>query len=245
MTISIISPVFNSADTVKILVDEVIKYTTLITTDFEFLLVDDGSKDSSWPEIENICLANPLIKGIKLTRNYGQHQAIRIGLECAKGEWVIVMDCDLQDDPAEIPRLFQKTRDGFKIILAKRMNRKDSFLKRITSFLFWKLLSLLSKTKIDPLVGNFGVYHTDVIAAFLSLKPTEKYFSIAMQKFVFKRTTLEVQHQLRLNKNSSYSFIKLFTHAFYVFIDTWGLPIMRSSKVLPPDNSIKVLKTIN
>lgn len=218
MSLSIVSPVYNSANTIYDLVDEICKAIVVFTNDFDIILVDDGSADNSWQQIENICKNNAKVKGVKLKQNYGQHQAILAGLEQAKGDWMVVLDCDLQDNPAEIPKLFLETKNGFKIIMAKRMNRKDSFLKKWTSFIFWKTLSFLNNTPIHPLVGNFGMYHKDVITQFILQNDTEPYFSIAMQKFKFNRVMVAVEHQARMNEKSSYSIYKLLKHAANVLI---------------------------
>jgi dolichol-phosphate mannosyltransferase len=130
------------------------------------------------------------------------------------------MDCDLQDNPAEIPKLYHQTLNEYKIILAKRMNRKDAFIKKWTSFIFWKLIAFLTQTPIHPLVGNFGMYHKNVIAQFIASKDTEPYFSIAMQKFNFPRVFVDVKHQSRQNEKSSYSLSKLLKHAANILIHT-------------------------
>lgn len=229
MTLSIVSPVYNSAKTVDILFNEINKSVSSFTSDFEIILVDDGSIDNSWKMIEQICCENKFVKGIKLIQNYGQHNAICAGLENTDGRWVVVLDCDLQDNPAEIPNLFSVAIDENKIILAKRMNRKDAFLKRTSSFFFWKIISMLSRTPIHPLVGNFGMYHKDVIAKFITSKNSEPYFSIAMQKFDFKRIFIEVEHQARGNEKSSYSFLKLMNHGINVLLKTSGFRFKKSN----------------
>ena len=229
MTLSIVSPVYNSTKTIYILIEEISKSVISFTNDFEIILVDDGSIDDSWQKIENLCIKNTNIKGIKLSKNFGQHEAICAGLENTNGNWVVVLDCDLQDNPAEISRLFSETEDGNKIILAKRMNRKDGFLKKTSSLLFWKIISLVSQTAIHPLVGNFGVYHKDVIAEFIRLKNTEPYFSIAMQKFNFKRKYIDTEHKVRMNEKSSYSFIKLMNHGLNVLMKTCGFSFKKDN----------------
>lgn len=218
MTLSIISPVFNSSNTIFALTDEIRNALVAFKHTFEIILVDDGSVDNSWQMISEVCSLHKNVKGFKLTENFGQHQAILAGLEHAKGEWIVVMDCDLQDNPTEIPKLYRLTFDNYKIILAKRMNRKDTFLKKWTSYIFWKIIAFLTQTSIHPLVGNFGLYHKDVITQFIASQDTEPYFSIAMQKFNFPRTYIDVEHQQRLNEKSSYSLSKLLKHAANILI---------------------------
>src|SRR5690349_3055596 len=104
---SVVSPVYKAEAIVHLLVEQTVHNIELITTDYEIILIEDGSSDNSWNEIVKECAVNNKIKGIKLSRNFGQHYAITAGIEHANGEWIIVMDCDLQDRPEEITRLFE------------------------------------------------------------------------------------------------------------------------------------------
>ena len=137
--ISIVSPVYKSEDIVEELVLKVKKNVELITEDFEFILVNDSSPDNSWEKIIDETLKDKRIKGINLSRNFGQHYAITAGLEYVTGDWVVVLDCDLQDRPDEILNLYNKAQEGWDIVLANRVNRKDKFFKRLFSKLFYYL----------------------------------------------------------------------------------------------------------
>ena len=111
--ISVVSPVYKAKAILPDLVDQLIKEIKPLNETFEILLIEDGSPDKSWEEIEKLCLEYPEIKGIRLSRNFGQHHAISAGLTVAQGEWIVVMDCDLQDQPTEIPKLLLKAREGY------------------------------------------------------------------------------------------------------------------------------------
>src|SRR4051812_11330545 len=102
MKLSIVSPVYKAEKIVDELVKQVTEEVSKITSDFEIILVEDGSVDQSWQAIERNCIKDKRVKGVKLSRNFGQHYAITAGLSNTKGEWVVVMDCDLQDNPSEI-----------------------------------------------------------------------------------------------------------------------------------------------
>ena len=108
MYLSIVSPVYRAAEIVNRLVSEIHLSVKKITDDYEIILVEDGSPDDSWNKIEAICKLDKKVKGIKLSKNFGQHPAIAAGLKASCGEWVVVMDCDLQDRPSEIPNLHTK-----------------------------------------------------------------------------------------------------------------------------------------
>ena len=87
--------------------------------------------DQSWEKIKTICQQKPQVKGINLSRNFGQHQTITAGLSVAKGKWIVVMDCDLQDEPEAIPALLAKAEEGYDVVFAKRNQRQDHFFKRL------------------------------------------------------------------------------------------------------------------
>ena len=106
--ISIVSPVYRAEKMVHMLVERIVQSVTTITDRYEIILVNDASPDASWSVIELECAQDKRVKGINLSRNFGQHYAITAGLHYAQGEWVVVMDCDLQDRPEEIPALYQR-----------------------------------------------------------------------------------------------------------------------------------------
>jgi len=167
MMLSIVSPVYQAEKIIPLLVDRIEKSVSKISTDYEIILVEDGGPDNSWEVIEAIAAINPKINGIKLSRNFGQHPAIMAGLSQAKGEWVVVMDCDLQDQPEEIEKLYAKALEGFDIVLAKRRDRKDSFFKKMTSSFFSKIYGYFTDTEYDNEVANFGIYNKKVIQSIL------------------------------------------------------------------------------
>ena len=128
--LSIAIPVYQAEEVIDELVKRLVKNLIPITEAFEIILVDDGSQDRSWAKIEENCLKEPRIRGIKLSRNFGQHCAISAAIDHSQGEWVVVMDCDLQDRPEEIINLYNAaTKKGYDIVLASRVNRKDSKIK--------------------------------------------------------------------------------------------------------------------
>ena len=116
--LSIVSPVYRSENIVEELVKQIKKNVSTITDDFEIILVNDYSPDNSWQKITEECAKDKRVKGINLSRNFGQHYAITAGLNYTQGEWVVVMDCDLQDRPDEIPNLYRKAQEGWDTVFA-------------------------------------------------------------------------------------------------------------------------------
>ncbi len=207
--ISVVSPVYRAEALVLPLVTQLCEALCSITPNYEIILVEDGCPEGSWAAIEEACRRFPGVIGVKLSRNFGQHYAISAGLSRARGEWVVVMDCDLQDQPSEIPYLLAKAREGHDVVLARRSVRKDSWFKRMTSIIFYRMLSYLTEGFHDPAIANFGVYHRKVIAAINALPETIRYFPTMVRWVGFRTTTLDVAHASRPNGSTSYDLKKL------------------------------------
>ena len=191
------------------LVRRIIESVKDITEDFEIILVNDCSPDNSWEKIVQLCNENKKVKGVNLSRNFGQHYAITAGLSKTSGDWVVVMDCDLQDRPEEIPNLYAKAKEGFDSVFAQRVERQDTFMKRLSSAAFYFVFSFLTDSKQDKSVANFGIYNRRVVSAILSMGDSIRYFPIMAQWVGFRKGYLPVQHAERQVGSSSYSFFKL------------------------------------
>lgn len=223
--ISVVSPVYRGEKMVSELVRRNVEALTTITDDYEIILVNDASPDGSWCAIEQECKKNPKVKGLNLSRNFGQHYAITAGLSYAQGEWVVVMDCDLQDRPEEIPNLYKKAQEGYDSVLAQRVQRTDGWFKRMGSKCFYKVFSYLTETKQDASVANFGIYNRKVIDAVLSMGDAMRYFPTQIQWVGFKRAYLPIQHDERAEGKSSYNLSRLFRLAFDTIISFSDKPM--------------------
>jgi dolichol-phosphate mannosyltransferase len=215
MHISVVSPVYKAPKILPELVARLENSLNEITDSFEVILVDDGCPWDSWGVIEELVNRFHFVKGIKLSRNFGQHYAIIAGLENAKGDWVIVMDCDLQDQPEEIIKLYKKAieGEGFDAVLARRENRKDTFIKKTFSKIYSKIFNYLAGTKLTNEVGNFGLYSRKVIQSVLLINDYIKFFPLFVNFVGFKTTSISVDHSFRNSGKSSYDFCKLFNLA--------------------------------
>lgn len=205
MFISIVIPVFQSENTLDLLLERLDTCIKQLNKPFEIILVDDGSIDNSWNKILNHYHSSNHIKAIKFSRNFGQHNAITAGLELSTGNWVVVMDCDLQDQPEEIIRLLNKAEENFDVVLGQRLYRNDSIIKTSTSFLFYRILEKLSGLKFEKGIGNFGIYRRKVIHAVLSYKEKFRPFPIIVRVVGFKRCAIEVKHGKRKQGKSNYT----------------------------------------
>jgi dolichol-phosphate mannosyltransferase len=207
--ISVVSPVYCCADCLGALCERIESALGSIGVSHEIVLVDDASPDGAWPVMRELAASDPRIKAVGLSRNFGQHAAIAAGLEHARGRWLIVMDCDLQDRPEEIAGLYAKAQEGYDIVFAEREARQDGWLKRTSSRAFIALLNWLSGADYDYRTANFGIYSRAVIDAVRSMGDRARFFPVMVRWTGFRRASIPVQHDARGNGGSSYTLKKL------------------------------------
>lgn len=223
--ISIVSPVYRAEKILPILVSEINLVMERIGEDYEIILVDDRSPDNSWEVMKVLSSQNPKIKSIRLSRNFGQHSAIFAGLTKTKGDWVVVMDCDMQDQPKEIAKLYKKALEGYDIVLGQRENRKDKFLKKLSSKLFYKVFNYLSGGHFNNEIGNFGIYRKKVINSILNINDYIKFFPLFINWVGFKSVSIPIEHGEREEGKSSYSISRLLKLAFNVIVSFSDKPL--------------------
>lgn len=226
MKISIISPIYRAENIVEELVRQIIKNVEPLTHDFEIVLVNDASPDHSWMKIREICRKDSRVKGINLSRNFGQHYAITAGLTYASGEWIVVMDCDLQDRPDEIPKLYAKALEGWDIVYARRVERLDGFWKKMSSRAFHKAYSYLSGSKSDRTIANFGIYKRKVILEYNKMTEKARSFPSLIAYLGFKTTAIDVAHSERYEGSSSYTLSKLVRLTVDVLVSNSTKPLL-------------------
>jgi polyisoprenyl-phosphate glycosyltransferase len=223
--ISVVSPVYRAEKILSLLASQVREELKKVTEDFEIILVEDGSPDNSWEAITVEAQKDRRIKGIKLSKNFGQHYAITAGLDHAKGKWIVVMDCDLQDKPTEIRRLYDKALEGYDIVLARRRSRKDNFLKRFYSKAFYRILGYLTGAKQDESIANFGIYNEKIIEAIRNMREPIRYFPTMVKWVGFRQTTIDVSHGEREIGRSAYNFRRMLRLAKDIILANSEKPI--------------------
>ena len=207
--ISVVIPVYKAEKILDELYRRLRDALETVSPRFEIVLVEDCGGDRSWEVIERLAAADPRVVGMQFSRNFGQHYGITAGLDQCRGDWVVVMDCDLQDAPEEIPRLYAKAREGYDVVLALRGPRQDPLLKRFTSWLFYRLFSYLADIKFDGDSGNFRIMSRQVVKNFNRMREQLRFFGGHVQWMGFPTTGLRVTHQERFEGNSTYTFAKL------------------------------------
>lgn len=219
--ISIVTPLYRGEATIQALYER-IKHTleSQISPDFELIIVDDRSPDDGWRVVQKLVNLDPRVKGIQLSRNFGQYMALTAGLDRAQGEWVVIMDCDLQDVPEEIPNLYHKAQEGYDVVLAQRVERQDKLLKKLSSRAFYALFSYLTGTRQDPTTSQFGIYHRQVIETLLGMRERLRFVPAFLGWIGYRQIAIPVRHAEaeREEAKSSYCFKRLFNLAFDTII---------------------------
>lgn len=225
--ISICIPLYKCEETILVLYQELIRnLAPLFEKRFEIIFVDDCSPQNDWEVVKGICSMDSRVRGFHLSKNHGQHPAIFAALSKARGEWIVVMDGDMQDHPDWILGLYGLAISGdCKKVLARRSKRKDSFFKKFFSQKFYSVLGVMSGASLDSAVANFGIYHKDVILAVLEMGDKIKYFPAMVNWVGFKTSYLDVEHCSRYAGETSYDFIKLIKLAVNIIISFSEKPL--------------------
>ncbi|HBS86806.1 MAG TPA: glycosyltransferase [Bacteroidales bacterium] len=226
MMFSIVIPVYKCSSFILELNKRVVQAVTALSEDFEIIYINDASPENDWELIKILSEKDNRIKGINFSKNFGQHKAIIAGLQHTSGNWVVVMDGDLQDQPEEIANLYFKALEGYDIVLAKRAKRKDKFFKKWFSGLFYKVLGFFTNSKFDSSIGNFGIFNEKIISALLEFKGQVRTFRFIVGKVGFRKTAIEVKHNERPSGKSAYNYRKLFIMAFEIIISHSNKPLI-------------------
>lgn len=207
--ISVVVPVYKAEACLDELYRRLVAALATITQNFEIVLVEDCGGDRSWEIIEQLSCQDSRVRGIQFSRNFGQHYGITAGMDHCNGDWVVVMDCDLQDRPEEIPRMYAKALEGFDVVIAKRKAVCQSIFKRMTSWLFYKAFTYLADIEYDEDGGNFRIMSRKVVQNFRRMGEQLRFFSGLVKWMGFPTASIEVEQSKRFVGKSTYTFSKL------------------------------------
>lgn len=207
--ISVVIPVYQAEGCLNELYDRLASSLNKISDQFEIILIDDCSLDQSWSLIETLSRNDPRVRGVQFSRNFGQHYGISAGLNICRGDWIVVMDCDLQDRPEEIIRLYTKAQEGYDVVLARRGLRKDPLIKRLNSWIFYKAFSYLAGINYDGETGNYRILSKKVVTNFRNMGEQLRFFGGLIQWLGFPTASIEITHDARFEGKSTYTFSKL------------------------------------
>ncbi len=207
--ISVVIPVYGCPEAIPELHRRLTDTLVHMNIGYEIILVDDRDGMGSWDEIKKVALADVHVKAISLTRNCGQDKAITAGVAASRGQWVITMDCDLQDAPENIPMLYKKVREqGLDILIVRRQQRKDSAIVQLLSKMFHKVFSYLSELTFDYELGTYLIASRRAADLFVHTKGQGRDFTMFLLWTGYKKGFVELEHETRFAGKSSYTFAK-------------------------------------
>lgn len=213
MFLSVVSPVYKAEAVIEDLVASIKQYCSAVEGGFEIILVNDASPDNSWNIIKQLAAAGDNVTGINLSKNFGQHAAINAGLAAAKGDYIIVMDCDMQHHPKYIPVLIQKMNEGYDVVFTTTAKRQHSFLKNLLSALYHKVYNYLTELGSDYNYTTYSLASKKVIDVYKTLNETNSHYLPKLRWLGFNQTSIQIEHMVRGAGQSSYSFRMLFIEA--------------------------------
>jgi polyisoprenyl-phosphate glycosyltransferase len=176
---------------------------------FELVFVDDRSPDGAWSFLQELAGRDDRVRAVRLSRNFGQHAAITAGLAEAKGEWTVVMDCDLQDPPEEIPRLLEKAGEGYEIVLSRRVGRSQSWLRRLLGRAYFRVRNFFMRMDMSTEYSSLSLLSRKVVNAFLDVRDRDRQYMLIVHWLGFERGEIEFEHAERLAGKSSYTLRQL------------------------------------
>lgn len=210
--LSVVIPVYKAEKFLPVLYDRLKASLETITEDFEIILVEDCGGDRSWEIIVALAKKESRVKGVQFSRNFGQHYGITAGLEASSGEYVIVMDCDLQHEPELIPLLYSEIQKGYDVILTQVTERKHAHWRNWGANFYVFIVNFLTeKDRVTAKFTSFSLLSRPVVDAFIAIKDAHRHYIPLVNYLGFSRKVIAIHHSERAYGKSSYNFYKLVT----------------------------------
>ncbi len=214
VTLSVVVPLYNEAESVFELHDQVCRVCDGVGISFEVIYVDDGSTDGSFEVLKGIHGKDPRAKVLQFRRNFGKSEALSAGFSVASGEMIVTMDADLQDDPAEIPRLMGKLNEGYDLVSGWKRKRKDPLTKRLPSWFFNRVTSLLTGIRIHDFNCGLKIYRREVTESLNVYGELHRYLPVIAHRGGFSVAELPVTHRVRKYGKSKFGSVRFARGAF-------------------------------
>jgi polyisoprenyl-phosphate glycosyltransferase len=214
MDLSIVIPVFNEEDNILPLVQRLHRTLAPTGLTYEFIFVNDGSRDATLLRIKELSALQPEIRYIDLSRNFGHQIAVSAGLDYATGQVVGIIDADLQDPPELLLPMYDKWKEGYDVVYALRIRRKgESWFKLITARLFYRILAKITHIDIPLDTGDFRIMDKRVVEVLRSMPERHKFLRGQIAWVGFRQTGLEYERDARQHGKSGYPFSKMLRFA--------------------------------
>ncbi len=213
--LSVIIPVYNEEKNLPIIYDRLLKVVAGLGVSYEFIFINDGSLDDSFTIIKSLSKANPNVRYIDFSRNFGHQVAVTAGLDTCQGNATVIIDADLQDPPELIIDLYQKMKEGFNVVYARRRIRKgESFLKKVTAMVFYRIMDKITTVRIPIDTGDFRIIDRKIINTLKMMPEQQKYLRGQIAWAGFKQTFVEYDRDERLQGTTGYTYSKMLRFAF-------------------------------
>jgi glycosyltransferase involved in cell wall biosynthesis len=229
--LSVVVPCYGCESCLHALHAALVEALTPLVPSFELILVDDRSKQGDWRVISELAAKDPRVRGVRLNRNFGQHSAIAAGLAYAEGHFVAVMDCDLQDPPKELHKLYARAVAGVPVVFARRLGRKVGLLKRFNSWAFAKVHAVLGGFKTDAGIGNYSVLARRVVLQLRQFKERTRNYGMHVGWLGFQTEFVDIESAARHSGESTYTLGKQLKHALSTILSQSTRPLYLSAGV--------------
>jgi glycosyltransferase involved in cell wall biosynthesis len=223
--IAVIVPIYNGRSMLEELYTRLVESLSTITEKFIIVLVDDAAPDDPWPLIAKLARSDLRVKGIRLSRNFGQHYALTAGIDMARAHWYILMDCDLQDAPEDIRVLYDEANKGHDVVIGVRRKEGHGLFKRWCSRCFYAVFHFLSGVHLDARVGNYRIFSNRVAEGFRSIREQLRFVPASFEWMGFDPAYVELPHHDRRKGQSSYTLAKLFKLAANTILAHSQMPL--------------------
>ncbi len=209
--ISVVIPIYNEEKNIPLLFERLKASLQKTGQAFELIYINDGSKDQSILVLKKLAQEYTFVKYINFSRNFGHQIAVSAGLDMSRGSEVVIIDADGQDPPELIPELYEKMKEGYEMVYAKRRSRKgESILKIMTARWFYKTLARLTSINIPLDTGDFRIIHRKVVDQINKMPEKQKFLRGQMAWVGFRQTFLEYDRDERLSGDTGYTLRKMF-----------------------------------
>jgi undecaprenyl-phosphate 4-deoxy-4-formamido-L-arabinose transferase len=222
--VSLVIPVYNEEGTLEEVYERSVRALEGLGRPFEIIIVDDGSRDGTWPVVERLHAADPRLRAVRFKRNFGQHPAMHAGLARARGEIVVTMDADLQNSPADLPKLIAAVDAGSDVASGRRRGREDAWGRTLPSKVINGLLRGFTKVEIADFGCAFNAYRRSAVEPVLGSIGKQKFTKALVLAAGASVTEVDLEHQARRD-SSRYSPFRLVRVALHVLAGFWPQPI--------------------
>ncbi len=226
LDLTVIIPIYNEEKNISILFERLKKVVSELSISYEFIFINDGSRDKSMELIRELASNDNSVRFINFSRNFGHQIAVTAGIDASKGNAVVIIDADLQDPPEIIPEMYHKMQEGFQVVYARRKTRAgESFFKKFTAKLFYRILTKITSIKIPIDTGDFRIMDRKIVDVLKDMPEQQKYLRGQIAWVGFKQTYVLYDRDERFAGETGYTYKKMIRLALDGITSFSNLPL--------------------